>query len=121
MAVILLVDDEEPLRSNLSRYLTGLGYEVLTAANGRDALDIVEESEIDLLITDINMPEMDGIEVLRALRAKGTMVPVIAMSGGGVFDKRLLLGSAGALGATGRLDKPFELEALRLEVERALG
>ena len=121
MAVILVVDDEDTLRKNLARFLTGLGHEVRTASNGRDALVMLDEVPIDLLVTDINMPEMDGIEVIRALRARGATFPVIAMSGGGVFDKALLLGSAGALGAAATLDKPFELQALRLEVERVLG
>lgn len=121
MAVILVVDDEDILRKNIARYLKGLGHEVTTASNGRDALAMVDATTVDLLITDINMPEMDGMEVLAALRARGSRFPVIAMSGGGLFAKELLLGSADALGAAETLDKPFELQALKLAIERLLG
>ena len=120
MAIILVVDDEESLRTILSRFLSGLGHSVLTATNGADALTVLEEDGVDLLITDINLPEVDGIELLEALTARGKKVPVIAMSGGGTFDKSLLLGSSSLLGAVDTLEKPFELDALRASVDRAL-
>jgi two-component system response regulator AtoC len=120
MAIILVAEDEESLRKILVRFLSGLGHHVLTAANGADALTLLEEGGVDLLVTDINLPEVDGIEILKALSARGTTVPVIAMSGGGTFDKGLLLGSSSLLGAVDTLEKPFELDALRASVDRAL-
>lgn len=120
MTRVLIADDEEALRRFLRRYLEGLGYEVRTAADGREAMAAIDELEPDLLITDLHMPGMDGYELLRALRSAGAAFPIIAVSGGGQFDKRLLLASAAALGAVLTLEKPFELEALRALVERAL-
>jgi DNA-binding NtrC family response regulator len=120
MAIILVVDDEESLRKILSRFLSGLGHDVLTATNGADALTLLEDGGVDLLITDINLPEVDGIELLRALNARGKKIPAIAMSGGGTFDKSLLLGSSSLLGAVDTLEKPFELDALRASIDRAL-
>jgi CheY-like chemotaxis protein len=120
MALILVVDDERVLRSNLERYLNALGHDVRTAANGREAIAAIEESEPDLLVTDINMPDMDGIEMLNALRKSEVRLPVIAMSGGGQFDKRLLLGSAAVLGALVTLEKPFDLAELKRAIEELL-
>jgi two-component system response regulator AtoC len=120
VAIILVVDDEEPLLRILVRFLSSLGHSVLSAANGADALTILEDGGVDLVVTDINLPEVDGIQVLRALRAHGRNLPAIAMSGGGTFDKSLLLGSAELLGAVETLEKPFELDDLRAAVERVL-
>ena len=120
MAIILVVDDEESLRRILVRFLSGLGHNVLTATNGADALTLLEDGGVDLLVTDINLPQVDGIEVLKTLSARGKDLPVIAISGGGTFDKSLLLGSSALLGAIETLEKPFELDALRASVDRVL-
>ena len=120
MALILVVDDEEVLLRGLSRYLKTLGHDVRTASSGRAAMLALETTAFDLLVTDINMPETDGLEILNALRIRDSAPPVIAMSGGGLFDKGLLLGSAGMLGATALLEKPFELRELGAAVERLL-
>ena len=120
MTRLLIADDEASLRKYLRRYLEGLGYEVRTAANGREAMSSVEELAPDVLITDLHMPDMDGYEILRALRSTGATFPIIAISGGGQFDKRLLLASAAALGAVLTLEKPFELEELHALVQKAL-
>jgi len=120
MAIILVVDDEESLSKILVRFLTGLGHNVLSAPNGADALGILEHGAIDLLVTDINLPQVDGIEILKRLSKRGSRIPIIAMSGGGTFDKSLLLGSAELLGAVETLEKPFELDTLRQAVERVL-
>ena len=76
--------------------------------------------EPDLVITDINMPDMDGIELIRALRGREPPLPVVVMSGGGTFDKRLLLDSARMLGAVVALEKPFSLDELKRVVEDSL-
>jgi two-component system response regulator PilR (NtrC family) len=120
MAIVLVVDDEEALLKIVVRFLTGLGHKVISASNGTDALTMLESGGADLLITDMNLPEMDGIQILRTMSGRGIKMPVIAMSGGGAFDKSLLLGSAGLLGAVETLEKPFELDELRLAVERVL-
>jgi two-component system response regulator MprA len=120
MTRIVIADDEPVLLRGLQRYLTGLGYEVATAANGYEAIAAIDESVPDLLITDINMPDMDGIEILNTLRSAGSALPVIAMSGGGQFNRALLLSSARVLGAVVTLEKPFDLEALKALVEEVL-
>ena len=120
MAIILVVDDEVSLLKILVRFLSGLGHSVISATNGADALTLLEEGGADLLITDVNLPGTDGIEILRTMSRRGNRIPVIAMSGGGTFDKSLLLGSAGLLGALATLEKPFELDTLRQAVEMAL-
>ncbi len=90
------------------------------AQDGRRGLQAIAEGGIDLVISDINMPEMDGIEVINALREATAGAPVIAMSGGGLYPRELLLDSAQMLGAVSTLPKPFELEDLRRAVEAAL-
>lgn len=121
MTLILVADDEPTLRKNLGRFFAGLGYEVETAADGNEAVAVIDARAPDLLITDINMPDMDGFEILNELRARGSRLPVICMSGGGQLDKQLLLGSASVLGALVTIEKPFELDDLRRAVERVVG
>jgi DNA-binding NtrC family response regulator len=120
MARILLADDEPRLRDVFARYLKGLGHDVRTAADGNQVMAALAEAPADLLVTDINMPDMDGIEILAALKKNGSHMPVIAISGGGYLDKNLLLSSAAMLGALLTLEKPFALEELRDAVENAL-
>lgn len=120
MARIVLADDEPKLRDLFARYLTGLGHEVRTAADGNEVMAALASDHADLLVTDINMPDMDGIEILTTLRRNGSELPVIAISGGGYLDKNLLLSSAAMLGAVLTLEKPFALDELRAAVEQAL-
>ncbi|HUF75239.1 MAG TPA: response regulator [Longimicrobiales bacterium] len=120
MARILLADDEPKLRDLFARYLTGLGHDVRTAADGNEVMAALAQAPADLLVTDINMPDMDGIEILTALRKNGSPMPVIAISGGGYLDKNLLLSSAAMLGALVTLEKPFTLEELRDAVDGIL-
>lgn len=120
-STILLIDDDPVLRRTVARYLSGVGFVVIEAADGSELTRILDEQpSIGLVITDINMPETDGLEVIRRLRRTGSTLPVIAMSGGGMFSKHLLLANAGQLGATASLDKPFGLSDLRALVERLL-
>jgi DNA-binding NtrC family response regulator len=120
MANILLADDEVKLRDLFARYLTALGHDVRTASDGHEVMAALGEAPADLLVTDINMPDMDGIEILTALRKQGSDLPVIAISGGGYLGKDLLLASASMLGALVTLEKPFALDELREAVEGVL-
>lgn len=120
MALILVIDDEVAIRRGVVAYLGRLGHEVTEATNGEDAVRLATEKRFDLVITDVNMPKMDGIEVINELRRAASTTPVIVISGGGIYPKELLLGSARALGAVSTLAKPFELEQLKLAVETAL-
>jgi two-component system response regulator AtoC len=120
MSRILLVDDEADVRRALATFLRGMGHDVRLAANGVEAIAALRDSA-DLLITDINMPDMDGIEMVTTLREAASTMPIIAMSGGGLFDKGMLLDAAEALGADLALEKPFDLEVLRAAVEKLIG
>lgn len=120
MARILLIDDETSVRVGVGRLLRKAGHEVHDACDGAEALRMAQGLELDLVITDINMPEMDGIEVILALAERNPGLPVIAVSGGGRMPKELLLASAGMLGAVTTLPKPFELAQLRDAVDGAL-
>jgi DNA-binding NtrC family response regulator len=74
---VLIVDDEENLRELYRLELTGEGYEVLLASNGKEAMEILEERTPDVVITDIRMPEMDGIEALGKMTARHKQIPII--------------------------------------------
>ena len=79
--MILLVDDEEAYRELISRVLTKAGYEVLQAADGLQALSLLEESNVDLVISDILMPNLNGYGLVARLRAKWPTMPVILTTG----------------------------------------
>jgi len=121
MALIIVVEDEPAIRETIARYLRTLGHDVPTAANGAEAMKLLDQGPVDAVITDIRMPEMDGLEFVHLLRQRQKRLPVIAISGGGMIPKELLLQSAGMLGAVATLQKPFELEQLRRAVEAAIG
>lgn len=120
MARILIIDDDETIRSVFNRFLTGKGYDVIVAADGRQGLRLLEEESVDLVITDIMMPETDGLEVVMAIRGKETDIPVIAISGGMHAMPMDFLPMAKKFGAKDVLYKPVELDDLLAAVERAL-
>lgn len=120
MAHILIVDDDASVRASLTRVLQAAGHEVSGAANGREAIRLSASTQPDVVVTDINMPEMDGIELLLALHEVRPGLPVIAISGGGRLEPELLLDSADLLGAVTSLAKPFEPEQLIAAVTDAL-
>lgn len=104
---ILLIEDELLLQRLLTRYLEEMGHAVLVAANGREALRLFEMAPPDLVITDIMLPEMSGIEVILMLRARAPDLPIVAISGGDYSRSLDLLGTAQLLGRVTLLPKPF--------------
>jgi CheY-like chemotaxis protein len=111
----VVIDDDPVLRQVITLALQKAGHSVLRCENGRKATDFLAHDHADLVITDVIMPEMDGVETLRALRREHPDLPIVVMSGGGSFDPRDYLGIAQAFGATAVLPKPFspgELVAL---------
>jgi len=120
MARILVIDDEDSIRRMLRIVLEQSGHEVLEAGHGKEALRLQQISPADLVITDLLMPEQDGIEVIMALRLEAPQLKVIAMSGGGRFKQTELLRMAGPLGAIAILRKPFDLDAMLETVRKAL-
>lgn len=95
---VLVVDDSEMIIKMLGFMISRAGYIVLTADNGRNALELLDGRDIDLVITDLNMPEMGGIELTREIRRKEyySYVPVVLFSSDGEQDKRKLLDTSGA-------------------------
>lgn len=122
MARILLIEDDEAIRTLLREYLAREGHEVTTASNGREGLEMFRPGGFDLVITDLIMPEMEGIEVLQELRQRDTKIPALAMSGGGQFGAaETYLRLAALLGAGRVLAKPFTREQFLAGVNDALG
>ncbi|MEO8257679.1 MAG: response regulator [Acidobacteriota bacterium] len=119
MPTILLVDDDDLLRDALHQTLVRAGYDVEDAANGTAALRAYRQRPRDVVITDIVMPDMEGLDMMRALRAQDLDVKIIVMSGGGIGRADDYLNLAQKLGATRVLKKPFsgaEIVALVAEV-----
>jgi DNA-binding response OmpR family regulator len=114
---ILLVDDEQPIQTLLSFPLQRDGYEVVQAADGPEALARFDEQIFDLVVLDVMLPRMDGLEVCRRLRAKGETVPIIMLTAKSEeIDKVLGL----ELGADDYITKPFSMREFRSRVKAAL-
>lgn len=120
MARVLVVDDEEWVRASIAAVMRRARHAVTTAEDGKDALDKFQAARFDLVITDIVMPRMEGIETLRALRQIEPTIRIIAMSGSDGADQGFYLKAAVALGADATLEKPFTAAELRLVVDEAL-
>lgn len=120
MARVLVIDDDEETRTLVKHTLTGSGHTVEEAADGRQGLQAFGKRRPDLVITDINMPGLDGHDVISALRVLHEDVPIIAISGGSAVPKDELLMKALQLGAAEVILKPFEFRQLQGAVQRAL-
>jgi DNA-binding NtrC family response regulator len=106
---ILLVDDDEQLRSMLRRALLRTGYQVHEAGNGRQALNLLAEASVQAVVTDIIMPDMEGIELILELRRSRPELPIVAMSAGGRIGPDSYLYLAERSGATRTIAKPFSI------------
>ena len=115
---ILVIDDEQSVGELIKVLLTRDGYDVTTAANGREALKQVEILRPDLVITDITMPDMEGMELISILRKQHGDLPIVAMSGNVVG--RSFLKVTEVLGAAATLNKPFSTQELTDVVRAAL-
>lgn len=114
---LLLVDDEVNLRSMLEAALQHHGFEVHPAADGRAALDLVDEVAPDLVVLDVMMPDLDGFEVCRRLRARGVKVPVVFLTARDATEDRV---HGLTLGGDDYLAKPFSLEELVARINAVL-
>ena len=119
MADILLLEDESALRSLLAELLTEEGHDVTQCGDGRIVRDSERVASADLMITDLIMPEVDGLEAIRTVRSINPEVRIIAMSGGGRTVTRDYLPDAKAFGAEVILHKPFTPDEV-IEQVRAL-
>lgn len=120
MASILAVDDSSSMRQMVSFTLKGAGYEVAEAADGQEALNKARSQQFDLVITDVNMPIMDGITFIRQLRdeANYKFTPMLMLTTESAADKKA---EGKAAGATGWIVKPFNPEQLLNTVKKVLG
>lgn len=114
---IIIIDDEQRMRESLAALLSGDGYTVETFGNAKEAAKAIAQGKTDLVITDIRMPEMDGLELLKAVKLVDEDIPVILMTGFASLQTAL---EAIAQGAYDYLLKPVEFTSLELAVRRAL-
>ncbi len=119
MARILIIDDNEEIRLLLRRVLEA-DHEVMEAVNGSDGLKRLDDQKIDLVITDIFMPDKDGLELLREIRKSHPGMKVIAISGGGAFGNMDVMRIARSFGAFRVMAKPFSLSEMLQTVHAAL-
>jgi len=114
---VLVVDDEPHMRRVLEIMLNHAGYKVFIAGNGREALKVIRESPVDLVITDLRMPEMDGMELLGCMRKDGLTTPVIVITAFGSVESAV---EAMKVGAADYMVRPFDVETLELTISRVL-
>jgi len=113
---ILVVDDESILRNLLEKILKKEGYEVMLAASGKEAVDVLEREKVDIIISDIKMPEMDGFALLRIVKEKYPSVGVIMMT---AYADAYSVKDALLLGADDYITKPFKSVEICMIIERA--
>jgi DNA-binding response OmpR family regulator len=121
MAKIIIIDDDALIRRMVSRVLNDAGHEVLEAKNGDAGLSEIRAQAPDLVITDLLMPDKEGIEMIRELRGAAHPVPILVISGSGPADMQaLFLDMALKLGASASLGKPFRAAELLAAVDGLL-
>lgn len=121
MAKILIIDDDEQIRTFMRKILQLAGHEVVEAGNGKIGMQIYTTNPAELIITDLIMPEKEGIETILEIRSTHPNAKIIAISGGGQVLAEDYLCLAKGLGAVGTLTKPFSKTEMMAVVERVLG
>lgn len=121
MSAILVVDDDTSVLDVMSEMLRLEGHEVTVAENGRDAVGHVTAKAFDLVITDLIMPEKEGLETIADIRRSSVNMPIIAISGGGRVGPNDYLETARFIGANATLAKPFARRDLITTVDSLLG
>ena len=119
MSRLLLIEDDVSLRRMLAQILTRNGYTVSEARNGRVALQVLAETPIDIVVTDMIMPEMEGVETIRYLRREYPAIKIVAISGGGISSADSYLEIAKKMGVHRTLAKPFTPEELMTAIQEA--
>ena len=120
MAKILIVDDYQQIRAAARQILAKDGHEVWDVPDGVQALDLLEIIPFDLVLTDVYMAAVDGMELLTRMKQRGHRVPVVVMSGGGFASREEVLALAQECGAVAILAKPFTPRQLRETIEPLL-
>lgn len=120
-AKVLLIDDEEIVRETLKDFLVSAGHVVTEAENGKRALQLLDEAAFDLIIMDVFMPEVDGIELVQILAKKDNQPPIITISGGGgVLPPTWSVKLTEVFGVAFALTKPIDMALFLSTVEQAL-
>lgn len=117
---ILVVDDDAQVRSVVSETLRLEGHAVDVAEDGRHAMEKLGRCRFDLVITDLLMPEKEGLETISEIRRTDTQIPIVAISGGGRLGPRYYLDTALGMGANATLAKPFGRQELLTTVNHLL-
>lgn len=117
--LILTADDSASMRQMVSFTLKGAGYDVLEAVDGKDGLEKAKAKDVAMVITDLNMPHMDGIQMIREIRAlpKYKFIPIILLTTESQDEKKM---QGKAAGATGWIVKPFKPEQLLAVIKKVL-
>ena len=114
---LVVADDEKNIREGLAEALAGDGYRALMAADGEEAMKLVDMGDVDLVITDLRMPRLSGTDLLKSIASRYPGLPVIVLTGHGTIEDAV---SAMRAGAFDFLTKPVNLEHLSILVKRAL-
>lgn len=120
MKTILVIEDNENMLRMVTDLLSRSGYQVLTASDGVDGMKVYHKAKPDLVLTDIIMPDKEGLEVVMELSREVPRPKIIAMSGGGMMEPRTYLSLADKLGADEVLQKPFRPTDLLALIKRHL-
>ena len=120
MTKILIIDDEEPIRKMLRMLLEKNGYDVMDAHNGIQGVKLFKEHGPDIIITDLIMPDKEGLETIREIKKINPNIKIIAMSGGGVVDPDIYLDMAKKFGAQYSFAKPVNNDELLSTIKKLL-
>ena len=121
MQKILIIDDEPHILMMLKKMMEKAGYEIDLAANGKEGMELFQKSPSDLVITDIIMPEKEGLETIREMKRMQPKLKIIAMSGGGKISAENYLETASIFGATRIIQKPFTQNDMVSAVRELMG
>ncbi len=120
MARILVIDDDEQFRLMIKEFLQRFGYHVVEARDGEEGIRLFDPSRTDLVITDVVMPNKEGLETIRELKQKAPGLKIIAVSGGGRLGPESYLTLAQKFGASRVFSKPFDLKEFLEAVQEVL-
>ena len=117
---ILVIDDDDQMRTLLRQVMEWAGYEVIEAGDGREGMQLQRKQPADLVITDLIMPEQEGLETITTLKKEYPGIKIIAISGGGRIGPEAYLPAAQELGADKVFSKPFDVRELAETVKELL-
>jgi DNA-binding NtrC family response regulator len=121
MQKILIIEDDHHILLMMKKMLGNKGFEIILASNGNEGLELFKKNHFDLVITDIIMPEKEGLETIREMRRMRSDLKIIAMSGGGKISADNYLETARIFGASRLLEKPFTRKQLVDAVQEIMG